>query len=254
MCAGSLAGMTTKSGYETKTQGDCYVYEILVDDVVRYIGKGTGNRVFRHRRRANRIAENWVMDIETPRVGKFHEKLALALLDGHTIMERIVIQDLTSSDAFLEEARLIAEGGFGKTLWNEIAGGEVFSLEKVADPEGFREKLCKGIADSWTKQRHEAASRKAVERWSKPASRKEHSRKLASVWADPSVRARHRESLAGRIDDTETWRQHQSETALKRWEKPGAREAMAEQARRTQRARYARRHANTLNGILCFGA
>jgi hypothetical protein len=79
-----------------------YVYEIAVDGVVRYIGKGKNGRVFDHLR-------------ET-RVG-YGVKINQAYAGGARLQYRIVQDGMTEDEALREERRQIAIVGY-EQLWN----------------------------------------------------------------------------------------------------------------------------------------
>lgn len=103
-----------------------YVYKLIdADDVVRYVGKGTGRRVNYHVGVILALSAG----LSATRASKVHRRFAADLQLGRQLRAIIVADKLTQADAYLEEARLIAghrretEGG---TLWNILAGGEGF--------------------------------------------------------------------------------------------------------------------------------
>jgi len=106
-----------------------YVYEIVVDNVPRYIGKGRNDRLFSHVKAAkctaNRCGES--TDHLGPRV---HRKLVEAVRAGSLIRENILISGLTDRAAYRLESWLI--GTFHKNqagqLWNTID-------ERFLDPQ-----------------------------------------------------------------------------------------------------------------------
>lgn len=97
-----------------------YVYAIIVDEVVRYIGKGRGDRMFFHLREARRLANRGV---RTNRISPFfHMMLVRALQAGGTVREVILSSGLSAAEAYRVEGELI--GQFHKAhagqLWNTI--------------------------------------------------------------------------------------------------------------------------------------
>jgi hypothetical protein len=106
-----------------------YVYEIIVDSVTRYIGKGSNGRLFSHMKAAKCTAKRCgeSTDHLGPRV---HRKLVEALRAGSLIHERILVAGLSDAEAYRIEYRLI--GNFHKNragqLWNTID-------ERFLDPQ-----------------------------------------------------------------------------------------------------------------------
>jgi hypothetical protein len=98
-----------------------YVYAILVDGVVRYIGKGRNVRMYTHLIEAKRSAARCARDTSGlyPRM---HRKLVEAVRAGSQITETVVTSGLTDRTAYRLESRIICE--FHKfrsgQLWNTI--------------------------------------------------------------------------------------------------------------------------------------
>jgi hypothetical protein len=75
-----------------------YVYTISVDDVVRYIGKGKGLRLYPHmkevRHRLNR-------GFKLRSIGsRFQRNLIRAALSGAKVVEQVLVDDLTEKKAY----------------------------------------------------------------------------------------------------------------------------------------------------------
>ena len=98
-----------------------YVYAIVVDDIVRYIGKGRGSRLLTHAINAKRDAVKSSIRIDrlTPRM---HRNLVKAVRAGSHIAELIITSGLSDTEAYCHEADIIADFHRGKTgqLWNTI--------------------------------------------------------------------------------------------------------------------------------------
>jgi hypothetical protein len=153
----------------------CYVYEIIVDGVVRYIGKGRGNRMHKHAvaaRRLIRLRESG----EKVRARKFLNKLAKSMRSGSSIDIRVVCDNMSDESAFAMEMEKISALGRSQ-LWNSTEGGEgntsEYAKQLWADPE-FRE-------------RHKISHRRAT---SSPEFSKKSSELGRIRWSDPSARKR----------------------------------------------------------------
>ena len=84
-----------------------YVYAIIVDGIVRYVGKGRGTRLFVHLIDATRSAARCGRRTAhlSPRL---HRKLVEAIRAGSSIVERVIVSALPNSEAYRLEANLIA--------------------------------------------------------------------------------------------------------------------------------------------------
>ena len=112
----------------------CYVYEIRVDGVVRYIGKGRNGRIYSHLIDAKRTASR--SDVRTLNISPhFRKMLVMAFRRGSSITEKIVAANLTDSEAYTIERKII--GTYHKhragQLWNTID-------ERFMDPQDLPEK------------------------------------------------------------------------------------------------------------------
>jgi hypothetical protein len=106
-----------------------YVYEIRVNEVVRYVGKGRNGRVYSHMIEAKRTEKR--CGVNTDHLYPyFNRKLVEAIRRGSTVTEKIIISDLTDEDAYRIEKQMI--GKLHKLspgqLWNTID-------ERFLDPE-----------------------------------------------------------------------------------------------------------------------
>jgi hypothetical protein len=105
-----------------------YVYAIIVDGVVRYIGKGRNGRMYNHLIEAKRTSGRCPADTDHlyPRM---HRKLVETVRAGSQIIETVITSGLTDRAAYRLESRMIGE--FHKfragQLWNTID-------ERVLDP------------------------------------------------------------------------------------------------------------------------
>jgi len=103
-----------------KTIGS-YVYAIVVDGVVRYIGKGRNGRMYTHLIEAKRTSARCPAD--TAHLGpRMHRKLVETVRAGSQIIETVITSGLTDRAAYRLESRMIGE--FHKfragQLWNTI--------------------------------------------------------------------------------------------------------------------------------------
>jgi hypothetical protein len=112
----------------------CYVYEIRVDGVVRYIGKGRNGRIYSHLIDAKRTASRPGVKIRnlSPH---FRKMLVSAVRRGLIIAENMVAPNLTDGEAYKVEQEMI--GNYHKQyagqLWNTID-------ERFMDPKYFPKK------------------------------------------------------------------------------------------------------------------
>ena len=122
------------SGSPRSQTGSAYVYAILIDGMVRYIGKGRNGRMYSHLIDAKRSAIRCGRSTKhlTPRL---HRRLVEAVRSSADIKEKIIVAGLTDRQAYRLENRLIAE--FHKLwtdqLWNAID-------ERFMDPRWLPEK------------------------------------------------------------------------------------------------------------------
>ena len=117
-----------------------YVYAVLVDGVVRYVGKGRNRRMYSHLIEATRSAARCAPNTSglSPRV---HRKLVEAVRARSRVTESVIVSGLTDKAAYRLERWIISE--FHKhragQLWNTID-------ERFIDP-GF-------LPDEWDDPEH----------------------------------------------------------------------------------------------------
>ena len=122
------------SGPPRSETGSAYVYAILIDEVVRYIGKGRNGRMYAHLIEAKRSAAR--CGARTTQLSpRMHRRLVEAIRSGAVIKEEIIVGGLTDRQAYRLENRLIAEFHKFRTdqLWNTID-------ERFMDPRWLPEK------------------------------------------------------------------------------------------------------------------
>jgi hypothetical protein len=98
-----------------------YIYEIRVDAIVRYIGKGSGRRMYTHLAEAKRTAQR--CGARTSHLHPLrHRRLVDALRRGAAIAERIIISGLSDRSAAELERMIIALFHRDRTgqLWNTV--------------------------------------------------------------------------------------------------------------------------------------
>lgn len=175
---------------------ECYVYAILVDGVVRYIGKGRGNRAFQHARvvrsAASRIAKGERLPTRYFKHRAFYAKLLDALNGGSNITEAIIASSLSDDDAFAVEVSEIQKVN-SVQLWNVLDGGE------GATPESQRK--------MWAEPgRRLARSEEMKKRWSDP----EFASRMRKAKTSPEVIAKQRASAIKNWADPE-WRKRNAD-------------------------------------------
>jgi hypothetical protein len=100
-----------------------YVYEIRVDGVVRYIGKGRNGRIYSHLIDAKRTASRSDVKIRNL-FPHFRKMLVSAVRRGSKITEKIVASNLTDGEAYRMEWRMIwnYHNRHASQLWNTEVG------------------------------------------------------------------------------------------------------------------------------------
>lgn len=142
------------------TGANAYVYAIVVDGVVRYIGKGTGRRTGEHRN----IVERLLRDVAGgPKEQVVHRRIAAAVRSGlaWSIVKTHV--GLTEQRALDLEIDLIAKAPDGQ-LWNIAEGGRgctsEFARRRWSNHE-YRAKQEAAIKSPETLRRKSEASRES---------------------------------------------------------------------------------------------
>jgi hypothetical protein len=149
-----------------KTTIGSYIYAIIVDGVVRYIGKGRNGRMYTHLIEAKRTSARCPTKTDHlyPRV---HRKLVEAVRAGSQIIETVIKSGLTDRAAYRLESRMIGE--FHKfcagRLWNTIDERFLdpqYLPDEWDDPENPLYRLPRPLgnrqlARGWTRSRRTAA-------------------------------------------------------------------------------------------------
>lgn len=108
----------------------CYVYFILVDHKIRYIGKGTNGRAWEHEREA--ICRNKKRDNgEKLKNDKFYNLLGAAIRNGAKIDVCVIKDGMSDKKAYSAEKKLILLLRSLIPLWNMKDGGTGFTREDV---------------------------------------------------------------------------------------------------------------------------
>jgi hypothetical protein len=125
-----------------------YVYTIIVDDVVRYIGKGKGLRLCSHmkevRHRLNR-------SFKLRSIGsRFQQNLTRAVISGAKVVEHVLVDGLTEKAAYkleYEKLRDYVHAGKRDQLWNVIPA----SIQTPSEQQVFIERLKRNLnsRDMW---------------------------------------------------------------------------------------------------------
>jgi hypothetical protein len=112
---------TAQRAVRRKTTIGSYIYAIIVDGVVRYIGKGRNGRMYTHLIEARRTSARCPADT-THLYPRMHRKLVETVRAGSQIIETVITSGLTDQAAYQLESRIIGE--FHKfragQLWNTI--------------------------------------------------------------------------------------------------------------------------------------
>jgi hypothetical protein len=129
-------------GIEHTVPRGYYVYAIRVDDVVRYIGKGKGLRMYSHvkelRCRINR-------DFKLQNIGsRLQQNLTKAVLSGAKVVEQVLVDNLTETAAYKLEHDKMREyvlTGKREQLWNVIPA----SIQTPQELKTFTERLRRNL-------------------------------------------------------------------------------------------------------------
>ena len=131
---------TARAAARRETTIGSYIYAIIVDGAVRYIGKGRNGRMYTHLIEAKCTSAR--CPAETAHLlPRKHRKLVEAVRAGSQIIETVITSDLTDRAAYRLESRMIGE--FHKfragQLWNTID-------ERFLDP--------RYLPDKWDNPEH----------------------------------------------------------------------------------------------------
>jgi len=110
-----------KAAILPKLPAGYYVYSITVSDVVRYIGKGKGLRLFFHIKEVRRrLSRDYKLEnIEA----RLQRHLTEAVLSGAEVIEQVIVDNLTEKEAYKLEYDHLREyvlAGKREQLWNVI--------------------------------------------------------------------------------------------------------------------------------------
>ena len=127
-----------------------YVYAISVNDVVRYIGKGKGLRLYAHMKE---VRSRLKRDFRIQSIGSIMQRnLTKAFLSGAQVNEQVLIDDLTEKAAYKLEYDKMREYVFaGKRdqLWNVIPHSIQTPQEIQASTERLQRHLNR--RDTWAR-------------------------------------------------------------------------------------------------------
>jgi hypothetical protein len=127
-----------------------YVYTICVAGVVRYIGKGKGPRLYFHMKEVRRRLKR---DFRLRSIGSIMKRnLTKAFLSGAQVIEQVLVDDLTETEAYKLEYDKLREYVFaGKRdqLWNVIPD----SIQTPQEIQAFTERLERNLnsRDRWVR-------------------------------------------------------------------------------------------------------
>lgn len=152
-----------------------YVYAVVVDGIVRYIGKGTGTRYKFHMKMVRRIARRRAVG-EAVKATLFYNRLTKAWRNGAEINIEIIADRLNDKEAFDRE---ITEISIRKNqLWNMAPGGMGFSSKQWSDPK-FRKKMKRREESKRTEEYRNKRSKIAQDLWDDPVMRR---RMIDAIW------------------------------------------------------------------------
>lgn len=192
----------------TKITG-AFVYLILVDGVVRYVGKGRGSRHKDHLNVACKLIRARRQG-KKPRASLFYNRLAKAVSQGCTVTEQIVASSLTDEAAFDLEVDTIAL--FPDQLWNTTSGGNGLSSEdarqlwlrpghrekvvaKLGSPE-YRQTNSEAVTAKWQEPEYRTTLQKrGRDKWLRPDFKARMSQQSSDNWKDPDYRERTRAGI-----------------------------------------------------------
>ena len=135
---------------EPKLAVGYYVYTISVAGVVRYIGKGKGQRLYSHMKE---VRSRLKRDFRLLSIGsRLQRNLTKAFLSGAQVVEQVLIDDLTERAAYKLEYDKLREYVFaGKRdqLWNVIPA----SIQTPQEMQAYTERLQRNLnsRDRWVR-------------------------------------------------------------------------------------------------------
>jgi hypothetical protein len=126
---------------ETKLPVGYYVYTITVAGVVRYIGKGKGQRLHSHMKE---VRSRLKRDFRLSNIGTMQRNLTKAFLSGTQVIEQILIDNLTEKEAYKLEYDKLREyvlAGKRDQLWNAIPA----SIQTPQEIQAYTERLQRNL-------------------------------------------------------------------------------------------------------------
>jgi hypothetical protein len=197
-----------------------YAYEIVVDDIVRYIGKGRGKRYGDHLRTAKAILHGRYRGRERHRT--IYINLVKALGVNSFIQHRIIADGMTDEEAFDLEINSIADKPFGQ-LWNELPGGQGstsdFLRQYWQDRPEKAARLSERMKEVWA-----ADPSRRDARFAEPDAKAIQSAMVTAKWADPAYRSMQKKARKGVKRKRGKFSTKRSELAIARWSNPAFRE------------------------------
>jgi hypothetical protein len=149
-----VARSTELSGGDTaiepKLAVGYYVYTISVAGVVRYIGKGKGQRLYSHMKE---VRSRLKRDFRLKSIGsRLQRNLTKAFLSGAQVIEQVLIDNLTETAAYKLEYDKLRENVFagkGEQLWNVIPA----SIQTPQEIQAYTERLQQNLnsRDRWVR-------------------------------------------------------------------------------------------------------
>lgn len=215
-----------------------YVYEILVDGIVRYIGKGRGCRVFQQIAIARRMAAGRPLTAKVRR-SRFYKLLAISFRDGCVASTNIVAEGLDDGEAFAIEVDMISKAPSGQ-LWNTAPGGEGQTSDFLR--AAFRTAEMREFFSSHGKEQWAKNPERKYARFASPGSRQRQSDMVREKWKDPNYRAMQKEARAKR-KKRKAWTpsEKRKQLALARWADPEFREKTIARMKESYRLRNGQR-------------
>lgn len=191
-----------------------YVYAIVVDGVVRYIGKGSGDRLVYHMTIARRVLRTGSEGNRRGTTRRLYIELASAIGLGSRIELTKLREGLSVHEAFAEERALVAKAG-PDHLWNMRAGGAGGS-----PTQEVRAKISASVSESW-----KDPARKLISK--SPEGQASKSAKNRAAWADQVRRAQRVENMTRAANEPHR-RAAVSAALSRRWADPEARKRQSE--------------------------
>jgi hypothetical protein len=180
----------TKPPSRALLPSEAYVYAVLVDDQLRYIGKGRGRRAWDHIRDAKALVQRKLAGL-VERPNKKLAGIASALGKGKSISICVFIDGLDDELALAIETEMIAK--HSGQIWNLAAGGEGLTPEVAAlvnsDPDK-RARAGSTIRALWADDAFKARALEARKGTRTPEGTASAAKALRQLWDDPAYRDR----------------------------------------------------------------